>query len=82
MTQSSEGLGGFSFDQVGGQVAGLAEARGFMFDPTSGALSVVGYTPAEVHDLLAVYREHLALLGDMAVGADAVRYRPGGPTDV
>jgi hypothetical protein len=64
----------------------------FSYDPTTGALSVMGYAPAELSDLLAVYREHMRLQADLVAelgfGADAVRYAPSsdlddtGPRDV
>jgi hypothetical protein len=55
----------------------------FSYDPTTGALTVTGYTPAELSDLLSGYREHMRLLADLTaqlgMGADAVRYTPAEP---
>lgn len=56
--------------------------RSITVDPRDMTMRVVGYSPSEVSDILATYREHqtlmLDLLKQMQSQADAVRYQPDG----
>lgn len=49
---------------------------------TDGTFRVTGYTPDEVGEILAAFRNHQTLMSDLtqrqAVSPDAVRYRPEG----
>ncbi len=53
----------------------------FEFD-ANGSVMFHGYSPSEIHDLLEVYRAHLAAMGELARNADSFRYVPQGPEDV
>lgn len=48
----------------------LEPFREFEFSP-AGRMRCAGYTPAEVSDLLHLYREHMRLLGEQAVAMNA-----------
>lgn len=48
----------------------LEPFREFEFSP-AGRMRCAGYTPAEVSDLLHLYREHMRLLGEQAVALNA-----------
>lgn len=62
--------------------------RSISFDPSDASLRVTGYSPAEVSDFLAVYRDHVREFTTLMAAlptppsADAVRYRPTTPEDI
>lgn len=49
----------------------VAPFKEFDFDLRTQRLRCAGYTPAEVYDLLHLYREHLRLLGEQALRMQA-----------
>lgn len=76
-------------DTFGQMIRGLRMAHGSDDPPLkfetdgSAAVTFIGYTPSEIADILAAYREHTNLMMDMAIRAqsaqnssDAVRYMP------